>query len=64
MQWLAGCASWDIKASCCPAGCAAKNGSNWSKADEILRGCMRGMGCAENDAKGATVFLKCDYPKK
>ncbi len=57
---LAGCASWDIKDSCCPAGCAAKKGTNWAKADDILRGCMRGLGCNEGDVKGATVFMKCD----
>jgi hypothetical protein len=57
---LAGCASWDIKENCCPAGCAAKKGSQWSKADDILRGCMRGLGCGDSDVKGATVFMKCD----
>jgi hypothetical protein len=61
---LAGCASWDIKDNCCPAGCAAKNGTNWSKADSILQGCMRGLGCSESDVKGATVFMKCDCKKK
>ena len=60
---LAGCASWDIKDNCCPAGCAAQNGTNWPKADKILRGCMRGLGCPESDVKGATVFMKCDCPK-
>lgn len=57
---LASCASWDIKANCCPAGCAAKKGTQWPKADDILRGCMRGLGCGEGDVKSATVFMKCD----
>jgi hypothetical protein len=57
---LAGCTSWDVKDNCCPAGCAAKKGTNWSKADDIFRGCMRGLGCGESDVKGATVFMKCD----
>ncbi|MDB4935216.1 MAG: hypothetical protein JWP87_2188 [Labilithrix sp.] len=57
---LASCASWDVKENCCPAGCAAKKGTQWSKADDILRGCMRGLGCGESDVKSATVFMKCD----
>lgn len=61
---LAACASWDVKEACCPAGCAAKNGRMWSKADEILRGCMRGLGCGDSEVKGATVFMKCDCPKR
>lgn len=61
---LAACASWDVRAACCPAGCAAKNGTMWPKADEILRGCMRGLGCNEGEVKGATVFMKCDCPKR
>jgi hypothetical protein len=60
---LAACSSWDVKDSCCPAGCAAKKGSNWSKADDIFRGCMRGLGCSEDDVKGATVFIRCDCDK-
>lgn len=60
----AGCASWDIKDTCCLAGCAAKRGSNWSKADEILRGCMQGLGCSEREVGNATVFMKCDCPKE
>jgi hypothetical protein len=60
---LAGCASWDIVENCCPAGCAAQKGSNWPRADDILRGCMRGLGCSEDDVKNATVFMKCDCDK-
>ena len=61
---LAACASWDVEENCCPAGCAAKNGSQWAKADDILRGCMRGLGCNEDDIQGATVFMRCDCDQK
>lgn len=60
---LAACASWDIVENCCPAGCAAQKGSQWPRADDILRGCMRGLGCSEDDVKNATVFIKCDCDK-
>jgi len=60
---FAGCTSWDVKDNCCPAGCAAKNGTQWSKADQILRACMKGLGCSDSDSKSATVFMKCDCPK-
>ncbi len=56
---LAGCASWDIKENCCPAYCAAKRGSNWSKADKIFRGCMLGLGCDKNKVKNASGFIHC-----
>lgn len=61
---LAGCAPWDVRETCCAAGCAAKNGPQWPKADEILRGCMRGLGCSESEVRGASVFMRCDCPKK
>lgn len=54
------CFSSDVQAMCCPAACAAKKGKQWHNADEILRGCMRGMGCSESSVDGATVFLRCD----
>jgi hypothetical protein len=60
----AACTPWDIKDTCCLAACAAKRGSNWPKADEILRGCMRGLGCSESEVKDATVFMNCDCPEK
>jgi hypothetical protein len=60
----AGCTPWDVKDTCCLAGCAAKRGSNWPKADEILRSCMRGLGCSESEVKDATVFMNCDCPEK
>lgn len=57
---LASCASWDVREVCCPAGCAAKKGTQWPRADAILRACMAGLGCTESQTKGATVFMKCD----
>lgn len=60
-----GCASWDIKELCCPAGCAArKSKSHWAKADDILQACMRGIGCTEGESKNASVFMRCDCPKE
>jgi hypothetical protein len=61
---LAACSSFDVRDTCCPAGCAARNGPNWPRADDIFRGCMRGMGCSEGDAKNATVFMKCECPPR
>lgn len=54
-----GCASWNVRDECCPGACAAKNGPNWSKADAILRGCMRGIGCGAEESGRATVFSEC-----
>lgn len=54
------CFASDVKALCCPGACAAKNGPKWSQASEILRGCMKALGCSDGESKGATVFMKCD----
>jgi hypothetical protein len=54
------CASWDVREVCCPAGCAARSGRKWSRADEVLRACMRGIGCSPGEVSGATVFIRCD----
>lgn len=54
------CFSSDVQGICCPAACAAKNGKQWSKADEILRGCMRGIGCNDSTVHGATVGMRCN----
>ena len=54
------CFASDVRALCCPGACAAKNGPKWPQADQILQGCMRGLGCSEGDSKGATVGMKCD----
>jgi hypothetical protein len=54
------CFASDVRATCCPAACAAKHGRQWPKADEILRGCMRGLGCNDATVEGATVGMRCD----
>lgn len=53
----AGCFQSDVKAYCCPAACAVYKSSKWYQANDVLRGCMRGMGCERSD--GATVAGKC-----
>ena len=58
---VASCVSWDIKDLCCPGYCAAKNGSNWTKADDIFDSCIVGLGCKSKSTKG---FHSCDCPKK
>jgi len=57
------CFSSDVKQLCCPGACSAKNGPKWSQANDILRGCMRGLGCSDSESKGATVFMRCDCGK-
>ena len=57
---LAACMASDVRDVCCPGACAAKNGPNWTRADDILRGCMRGLGCEESDVRGTSVFMACD----
>ena len=54
------CFSSDVKTVCCPGACAAKNGPKWTQANEILRGCMKGLGCSDDENKGATVFMRCE----
>jgi hypothetical protein len=54
------CFASDVKALCCPGACVAKIGPKWTQANEILRGCMKGLGCADGESKSATVFMKCD----
>lgn len=53
---LSTCFAADVKTYCCPSACAAKHSGKWYQANDVLRGCMRGMGC---DANGATVFMRC-----
>jgi hypothetical protein len=57
------CFSSDVKQLCCRGACSAKNGTKWSQANDILRGCMRGLGCSDSESKGATVFMRCDCGK-
>lgn len=53
------CMTPDVQAMCCPAACAAKAGPHWPDADEVLRGCMRGLGCDEPGTRSATVSMMC-----
>jgi hypothetical protein len=57
------CFESDIKALCCPGACAAKNSRKWSQANDVLRGCMRGLGC-KSGVDTATVGMRCDCPSK
>ncbi len=57
------CFASDVKALCCPSACAAKNSPKWSQADDILRSCMRGLGC-KSGIDSATVGMRCDCPSK
>lgn len=51
------CWASDVAALCCPAACATKASSKWPQADEVLRSCMRGLGCSR--VEGATVGMRC-----
>jgi hypothetical protein len=53
------CFNSDVKALCCPSACAVKRSLKWSKADETLRACMKGIGCSDSESKSATVFMRC-----
>jgi hypothetical protein len=64
----ASCAPWDIKSMCCPAYCAAdRTGStNWTRKNEIFKGCLAGLGCDSSTVQGANGFISCgrgDDPK-
>ncbi len=52
------CFNADVKALCCPGACAVKSSPKWSRANEVLRSCARGLGCKNVDAW--TVFMRCD----
>lgn len=55
------CNSWDVEKYCCPAACAAKKESGF-KENDVLRGCMRGIGCSNDESASATVFQMCRCP--
>ena len=54
---LSACFASDVRAYCCPAACATKKSTHWYRANDVLRGCMRGIGC--DGAESATVFMRC-----
>jgi hypothetical protein len=58
------CFSSDVKQLCCPSACATKNSPKWTQADQVLRGCMKGIGCSDGESKNATVGMRCTCPSK
>lgn len=54
------CFASDVKALCCPSACTTKNSPKWERANDILRACMRGLGCSDAESRGATVFMRCE----
>jgi len=58
------CLQSEVRQTCCPSACAAKKSPHWYKADSVLRGCMKGLGCSDADSKGATVFMKCNCARQ
>lgn len=58
------CFASDVKALCCPSACAAKRDVHlWPKANDVLRGCMRGLGCSDSESKNASVQMRCNCDK-
>jgi hypothetical protein len=55
------CFSSDVQALCCPSACAAKASPRWPEANDVLRGCMRGLGC-RTGVDSATVGMRCNCP--
>ncbi len=55
------CPSWDVQVYCCPSACSAKKLPG-HKEDTILRSCMRGLGCSEDESSHGTVFQMCTCP--
>ena len=58
------CFQSDVRLYCCSSACAVKSSPKWDQADQILRGCMRGIGCSDSESKGATVGMKCSCKSK
>jgi hypothetical protein len=58
-----GCFSSDIQQLCCPSACAVKGSSSWQKADEVLRGGVKALGCSDARTKSSSVFKDCTCPK-
>lgn len=57
------CFQSDVKTLCCPSACATKASPKWERANEVLRACMKGIGCSDSESKGATVGMKCNCSK-
>ena len=54
------CFASDVRKLCCPSACAVKDSPKWTEANDVLRGCMRGIGCRDDDSRGATVAMRCE----
>ncbi len=54
------CFASEVAKLCCPSACAVKNSPKWERANDVLRGCMKGIGCSDGESKGATVGMKCN----
>ena len=53
------CPQWDIQQICCPSACAVLRSTQPFKADDVLQGCMRGLGCREQDVLNAHTTMTC-----
>ena len=58
------CFSGDVKQLCCPSACATKNSPKWTQANDVLRGCMKGIGCSDGESRNVTVGLECNCGSK
>lgn len=57
------CFASDVKQLCCPSACATKGSPKWPQANDVLRACMKGIGCTDSESKGATVGMRCECKK-
>lgn len=55
------CFQSDVKKLCCPSACAVKDSPKWAEANDVLKGCARGIGCKE--VGGWTVGMRCQCKK-
>lgn len=55
-----GCFASDVRATCCPSACAARDSAHWYRADAVLRGCMQGLGCDAGAVRTASVTMRCE----
>ena len=55
------CFTSDVQRLCCPSACAVKDSPKWTQANDVLRGCARGIGC--KDVEAWTVGMKCECGK-
>lgn len=58
------CFSSDVKQLCCPSACTTKDSTKCTKANDVLRACMKGIGCSDSESKNATVEMRCSCERK